>query len=124
MTAKQHNFRTAPLPSQTQYLIWYLQNLQSISFIVSPSTAALSHKNLHLPGHLATAAVLRNMLQQKHCTRLANVFPTVIKQRAFRHGCNTDAREVLFILASCTFYFLRQVNDNVMENGFRFVSSD
>jgi len=44
MTAEQHNFRTSPLPSQTQYLIRYLQNLQSISFIVSPSTAALSHK--------------------------------------------------------------------------------
>ena len=47
------------------------------------------------------------MLQQKHCTCIANVFPTVIKQRAFRHGCNTAAREVIFTLASCKFSFLR-----------------
>jgi hypothetical protein len=127
MNAKQHNLRTFPLPSQTQNPIEYLQNLYSIYFIVVPSTVALSHKNLHLPGQIPTAAVLRDMLQRKHCTCLANVFPTVIKQRAFRHGCNTDARELLFILASCTFYFLRCTltgKRKLMENGFRFVSSD
>jgi len=119
ITWLQSNTILELLPYPHRRNIWYdISKIYRVSLLSCPRVQQLYRiKNLHLPGHLATAAVLRDMLQQKQCTCLANVFPTVIKQRAFRYGCNTDAREVLFILASCTFYFLRQVNDNVMETG-------
>jgi hypothetical protein len=60
-----------------------LLHTYGISFLVTPSTAALSHRNLHSLGYPVTTAMLRSAIKQTRCTLfISNMTPHTVNCRS------------------------------------------